>query len=229
MEVRKSDKANLENKRSVFMELGYVIALALVLAAFEWTSSDKAAQDLGQLEEVNLAEEMIPITRQKPPEPPPPPPPAQQTESFEVVDDDVEIEDELILDDTEADQNTQVEIVEFDMGEEEVEEEPEVFYVVEDMPTFKGKNKDAFRTWIQQNLEYPQVAAENGISGRVFVSFVVDENGNIINVQVVRGVDPSLDREAVRVVKNSPKWEPGKQRGRPVRVSFTFPIVFQLQ
>ncbi|MGM0550150.1 MAG: energy transducer TonB [Bacteroidota bacterium] len=229
MEVRKSDKANLENKRGVFMELGYVIALALVLAAFEWSSTDKAAQDLGQLDEVNLAEEMIPITRQKPPEPPPPPPPAQQTESFEVVDDDMDIEDELILDDTEADQNTQVEIAEFDMGEEEEEEEPEVFYVVEDMPTFQGKNKDAFRTWIQQNLEYPQVAAENGISGRVFVSFVVDENGNIINIQVARGVDPSLDREAIRVVKNSPKWEPGKQRGRPVRVSFTFPIVFQLQ
>jgi len=229
MEAKKSDKANLENKRGVFLELGYVIVLALVLAAFEWTSTDKAVQSLGELEEVDLAEEMIPITRQKQPEPPPPPPPPQTTEAFEIVEDDVEIEDELILEDTEADQNTEVEIVEFDMGEEVVEEEPEVFYVVEDMPTFQGKSKDAFRIWIQQNLKYPQIAAENGISGRVFVSFVVNEKGEVTNVQVARGVDPSLDREAVRVVKSSPKWTAGKQRGRPVRVSFTFPIVFQLQ
>lgn len=140
----------------------------------------------------------------------------------------MEIEDELILDDTEADQDDAIQIVEFEEEEEEVNE-MEVFFVVEDMPTFQGQSSDAFRIYIQQNLKYPTIAAENGVSGRVFVQFDVNEKGEITNVIVVRGVDPSLDKEAVRVVKSSPKWTPGKQRGRPVRVRFTFPIVFQLQ
>ena len=112
---------------------------------------------------------------------------------------------------------------------EEEEEEAEIFFIVEDMPSFQGKGQDGFRTYIAQNLRYPEIAAENGISGRVFVSFVVEPNGAVTSVKVVRGVDPALDAEAVRVVKSSPKWAPGKQRGKPVRVSFTFPINFVLQ
>jgi len=140
----------------------------------------------------------------------------------------VEIEDELILEDTEADQDDVIEIVEFEEEEEEVNEQ-EVFFVVEDMPTFQGQSSDAFRIYIQQNLKYPIIAQENGISGRVFVQFDVNGRGEVTNAVVVRGVDPSLDKEALRVVKSSPQWTPGKQRGRPVRVRFTFPIVFQLQ
>lgn len=227
MEVKKSDKANLENKKGLFLQIGYVVVLGLVLLAFEWTSKPADLGDLGALEDMNLEEEVIPITRQQN-EPPPPPPPPQQTEVINIVQNDVEIEDELELEDTEADEATQVQIVEF-AEEEETVDEQEIFLVVEDMPTFQGQEKDAFRVYIQQNLRYPVIAQENGISGRVYVSFVVDRDGSITNVQVVRGVDPSLDREAVRVVKSSPKWTPGKQRGRPVRVSFTFPIVFQLQ
>ncbi|MDX9695225.1 MAG: energy transducer TonB [Bacteroidales bacterium] len=227
MEVKKTDKANLENKRGLFLQLGLVIALGVVLLAFEWTSRPADLGDLGSLGDMNLEEEVIPITRQNT-EPPPPPPPAQQTEVINIVQNDVEIDDELELEDTEADEATQVEIVEF-TEEEEVVDEQEIFLVVEDMPTFQGQEKDAFRVYIQQNLKYPPIAQENNISGRVYVSFVVDRDGSITNVQVVRGVDPSLDKEAVRVVKSSPKWSPGKQRGRAVRVSFTFPIVFQLQ
>lgn len=229
MEIKKTPKADLESKRGIFLQIGYVVVLGLVLLAFEWTTKPKTIGSLGQLEEVDLEEELIPITREKPPEPPPPPPPPQTTEVINIVDDDVEIEDELILDDTEADEDTEVEIIEFDYEEDSGDEEPEIFIVVEDMPTFQGKNKDAFRTWIQQNLKYPTIAAENGISGRVYVKFYIDVDGSVKNVQVLRGVDPSLDKEAVRVVSSSPKWSPGKQRGRPVRVQFTFPIVFQLQ
>ena len=227
MEVKKTDKANLEKSRGVFLQIGYVVALGAVLLAFEWTSKPADLGDLGKLDNMDLEEEVIPITRQLN-EPPPPPPPVQNTEVINIVQDNVEINDELILDDTESDEATQVEIVEF-AEEEETVEEQEIFLVVEDMPTFQGQNKDAFRIYIQQNLKYPVIAQENGISGRVFVSFVVDRDGSISNVQVVRGVDPALDKEAVRVIKSSPKWEPGKQRGRAVRVSFTFPIVFQLQ
>ncbi len=227
MEIKKSDKANLEKKKGIFLQIGYVVTLGLVLLAFEWGTRPDNSNSLGQLEDVNLEEQVIPITRQKQPEPPPPPPPPKTVEQFKVVQNNVEIEDEALFDDTEADQETQVEIVEFEAEEEEAEQE--VFFVVEDMPTFQGKDKDYFRTYIQKNLRYPTIAAENGISGRVYVQFVVNKRGEVTNVRVVRGVDPSLDKEAIRVIKSSPKWVPGKQRGQAVSVGFTFPIVFQLQ
>lgn len=227
MEVKKTDKANLEKNRSLFLQIGYVIVLGIVLLAFEWGTKPAAIGSLGDIGDMDLDEEIIPITRQQN-EPPPPPPPPQTTEVINIVDDNVDIEDELILDDTDTDQDDAIDIVEFDEGEEEVDEQ-QIFFVVEDMPTFQGQNKDAFRIYIQQNLKYPIIAQENGISGKVFVQFDINAKGNIANIIVVRGVDPSLDKEAVRVVKSSPKWKPGKQRGRPVNVRFTFPIVFQLQ
>ena len=113
--------------------------------------------------------------------------------------------------------------------EAEEEAEEEVFFIVEVMPQFKGGGKEKFREYIQQNLNYPPIAAENGISGRVFVQFAVNARGEVVDVVVVRGVDPALDKEAVRVIMSSPKWTPGKQRGKPVRVQFTFPIKFVLQ
>lgn len=227
MELKKTDKANLEKKRGMFLQFGYVVVLGLVLLAFEWGTRPTEINSLGELGDMDLEEEIIPITRQQN-TPPPPPPPPQTTEVINIVDDDVEIEDELILDDTEADQDDAIEIVEFEEEEEEVNEQ-EVFFVVEDMPTFQGQNSDAFRLYIQQNLRYPIIAQENGISGRVFVQFDINGKGELTNVMVVRGVDPSLDKEAVRAIKTSPKWSPGKQRGRPVNVRFTFPVVFQLQ
>lgn len=227
MEPKKSEKANLEKRIGIFFELGLVISISLILIAFEWTSGGLGdnAFDTGDMEQIE--EEIIPITRQEQPEPPKPPEPPKVTEVLQIVDDDVEIEDELILDDFEVDQDSEVEIMEF--TEEEEEEEAEIFFIVEDMPGFMGKGQDGFRQWIGQNLRYPEIAAENGISGRVFVQFVVEPNGTVTNVKVVRGVDPALDAEAVRVVKSSPKWTPGKQRGKAVRVSFTFPINFVLQ
>lgn len=112
---------------------------------------------------------------------------------------------------------------------EESKDEQQVFFVVEDMPKFQGKSSNAFRTYIHKNLNYPAIAQENGVSGRVFVQFDITKQGYVTNVTVVRGVDPSLDKEAVRVIKSSPRWTPGKQRGKPVKVRFTFPIAFQLQ
>jgi len=227
MEIKKTDKANLENKKGLFHQIGFVIALGAVLLAFEWTSRPADLGDLGKLDNMDLEEEIIPITRQLN-EPPPPPPPVQNTEVINIVQDNVEINDELLLDDTESDEATQVQIVEFE-EEEEVVDEQQIFLVVEDMPTFQGQGIEAFRNYCQTNSKYPIIAQENGISGRVYISFVVDKDGSIANVQVVRGVDPALDKEAIRVVKSSPKWVPGKQRGRPVKVSFTIPILFQLQ
>jgi protein TonB len=139
----------------------------------------------------------------------------------------VVIEDELIIEDAEADQNMEIEIVEFEEEEEVAEEE--VFFIVEDMPSFQGKGQEGFRSWIAKNLKYPEIAAENGISGKVYVQFAVNSKGEVVDAVVVRGVDPALNKEASRVVMASPKWAPGKQRGKAVKVQFTFPINFVLQ
>lgn len=228
MEVKKNDRANLEKRKGVFFQVGLIISLSLILIAFEWTSKPPKESSLGELEDMDIEEEIVPITRQQQKPPPPPPPPPSQITELEIVEDDVELEDELIIEDIEADQNMAIEITEFEQ-EEEAEEET-VFIIVEDMPTFNGKEASiGFREYIAKNLDYPDIAAENGIEGRVIVQFAVNSRGQVVNARVVRGVDPALDKEALRVVNSSPKWSPGKQRGKPVSVQFTFPINFVLQ
>ena len=111
----------------------------------------------------------------------------------------------------------------------EAEPESEIFFVVEEMPDFQGKKIDGFREYIAKNLTYPDEAAKKEISGKVFVKFIIETDGSVSNVEVVKGVDPLLDAEAMRVIKASPNWEAGKQRGTKVRVAFTFPISFALQ
>lgn len=105
----------------------------------------------------------------------------------------------------------------------------EIFVIVEDMPTFNGGDLNNFRLYVQHNLNYPEKAAKEKIQGRVFVQFVVDQYGDVVDIKIVRGVHPLLDSEAVRVIRSSPKWTPGKQRGKKVKVQFTFPIVFVLE
>ena len=224
MELKKSKKADLENKKGIFLQIGLVIVLGLILAAFEWSSRPNMESTLGELADMDLEEEIIPITRQQDVKPPPPP---KVADVLMIVEDDVEIEDELIIEDAEADQNMEIEIVEFEEEEEVAEEE--VFFIVEDMPSFQGKGQEGFRSWIAKNLRYPEIAAENGISGKVYVQFAVNSKGEVVDAVVVRGVDPALDKEASRVVMASPKWSPGKQRGKAVKVQFTFPINFVLQ
>jgi len=229
MELKKSDKANLEKKKGLFLQIGLVTVLALLLIAFEWTTREVATGTLGELSDVVMEEEIIPITRPEEIQPPPPPPPPQVTEVLTIVEDDVDIDDDLFIDDVEARADTRIDFTQMVFDDEEEAEEQEIFFIVEDMPDFQGGGQDAFRQWIAENLRYPQIAAENGIQGRVFVQFVVNTDGRVSDATVVRGVDPSLDREAVRVVMASPPWTPGRQRGEPVRVAFTFPINFVLQ
>ena len=225
MELKKSEKANLEKRKGIFFQLGLVIALSLMLIAFDWTSEGLDSNEYASGNQEQIEEEMIPITRVKPPEPPKPPEPQKVIEILQIVEDDVLIIDDLQLDDFEIDQDTEVEIKEY----EEEEEEDKIFVIVEDMPNFQGKGQDGFRSYIGNNLKYPEIAAENGISGKVYIRFIVETNGSVTNVTLIRGVDPALDAEAIRVVKSSPKWTPGMQRGKAVRVSFTFPIKFELQ
>lgn len=229
MEQKKSPKADLENKRNLLLWIGLVVALGITLLAFEWTAKPSKADSLGTIQAQEVEEEIIPITREQEIKPPPPPPPPKVIEVLNIVDDDVEIEDELEIEDTEADDETIIDVAPVVVAEaEEVEEETEVFFIVEDMPEFPG-GELALRKWIANEIKYPVIAQENGIQGKVYVTFVVGKDGSVNNATVARGVDPSLDKEALRVVNALPKWKPGKQRGKPVNVSYTVPINFVLQ
>lgn len=221
---KKTKKADLESKKLIFVEIGMVVALAAVLLAFEWKSYEKQELELMTREAEDIPEEMVQITQQEKPPPPPKPPP--QTTIINIVEDDVEIEEELEID-VEADEETVVEeYIPIEEPEEEEEEAP-IFHVVESMPSFPGGEEARIR-YLQENLKYPQMARESGIQGRVFLTFVVERDGSITDVKVLRGIGGGCDEEAIRVIQNMPKWNPGKQRGKPVRVQFNMPILFKL-
>lgn len=229
MELKKNPKVDLQKKKTIFVEIGLVVSLLIILAAFEWPSSSGVNTEFAQMQDIVVEEEMIPITQQEEIKPPPPPPQPQQViELINIVEDDVDLDDDVDLFDSEFSEDVSVQIIDFVEEEEEAEEE-EIFVIVEDMPSFQGGDINKFREFINKNLRYPEIAAENGIQGRVILSFVVEPNGRVSNVRILRGVDPALDKEAIRVVESSPKWQPGMQRGKPVRVSFNIPIIFVLQ
>lgn len=229
MELKKTPKADLESKKNVYFMIGLVVSLGIMLVAFEWTAKPTKADSLGTVGALNVEEEIIPITREQEIKPPPPPPPPQVIEVLNIVDDDVEIDDELKIEDSEADDKTLITVAPVVVAaKEEEEESAEVFFIVEDMPEFPG-GEMALRTYIANAIKYPVIAQENGIQGKVYVTFVVGKDGKVSNATIARGVDPSIDKEALRVVNSLPAWKPGKQRGKPVNVSYTVPINFVLQ
>ncbi len=224
MEPKKTPKADLESKKRIFLQIGIAIALGAALVAFEWKHYERPQVDLGTLEIDFIEEEDIPITRQEQPPPPPPPEPSQE---LIIVDDDVELEEEFTID-IDADVFTEVqEFTPIVIEEEEEFEEDVIFTVVEDQPQFPG-GEEARQKFLEENLRYPQMAREAGIQGTVFVTFVVETDGSVTDVRILRGIGGGCDEEAVRVVRMMPRWEPGRQRGQPVRVQFNMPIRFRL-
>lgn len=234
MKARKTDKANLERMKGMFFMVGLVLTLIVVWQAIELKQYDRTLTDFGQLSEME-DDEVVPIT-QRDIAPPPPPPPAPP-EVIQIVEDEVEIE-EIEFESTEMDESEEIEIV------EEVEEETDEifnFAVVENKPVYPGCENEPdenakfmcfqqnIMKFISKNFNYPEMARQMGISGKVYVNFVIEKNGKVSNVVVARGVDDSLDKEAVRLVKMLPKFTPAKQRGKPVRMSYTVPINFRLQ
>jgi protein TonB len=225
MEAKKSKNVDLRNKSTLFFEVGMIVAIGVVMAAFQWNTEDKlTAENLQFTLDVDYDEELIPITRPEKEEQKQQPP--QHVETLVLVEDDVEFE-EVEIESTEADQATVVNMV--PLEDEKIEDDSDyIFRIVEDKPVFPGGDAGLMST-ISKQIVYPEIARENGIQGRVFVEFVVNQHGEVEQVKVVRGVDPSLDKEALRVIQNLPKWIPGMQRGKPVKVAFTVPINFQLQ
>lgn len=230
MQVKKSDKANLEKQKLTFLIFGLALSLAICLVAFEWTTEEITESNLGNLGGEEVFEEEIENTVQEtPPEEIEQPEPEPETviEELTIVEDDVEVADIDINSEADDKTKTNINIVQtFDVEVEE-EVEPIAFAVVEDKPLFPGGDA-ALMKFIADNTKYPEIAKENGIQGRVFIQFVIDKNGAVTKVQVAKGVDPYLDAEALRVVKLLPNWTPGKQRGKPVPVTFVVPINFKL-
>ena len=225
MQIKKSQQASLEDKKIVYVLMGFIFVLSLCYIALEWTEKEVTKYEV--VDEDFLIEEEVEIQQTTQETPPPPPPPAvQEVEVLNVVEDDVETESIEI---STEDNKEEVVIAAPVEAPEEEEEEEVVFVVVESMPEFPGGQQALFK-YLGDNVKYPVIAQENGIQGRVICQFVVNKDGSIVDIEVVRsGGDPSLDKEAIRVIKSMPKWKPGKQRGKPVRVKFTLPVNFKLQ
>lgn len=230
MEIKKSPKADLEKGKLTGILMGMIVGLAVMFVGFEWSNREiTIVQDEGVADVI--AEEEIEITRPEdtPPPPPPPPPAPAIAEELNVVEDDVKLDDvEIASSEDDATAAQQEAYVPPAVVEEEEESEQQIFTVVEKMPEFPG-GMAALMKYLANAIKYPVIAQENGIQGRVSCSFVINKDGSIVDAVVLRGVDPSLDKEALRVINAMPKWKPGEQRGKPVRVKYTVPVTFRLQ
>jgi protein TonB len=224
METKKNPKKDLNRQMTLFLQIGLVFALTVVLVAFEWRTYEKNEFTLVSSGAVQIDEEMVQITQQE--QPLEPPKPVSPT-TFEITDDTAAIQDVINIDiEVRPDQPAPAYVPVIPEVEPEPIEE-KIFTFVEEYPEFPGGDK-ALREFILNNLNYPEIARKTGITGTVYVQFVVEKDGSISDVKVVRGIGGGCDEEAVRVVKSMPKWKPGKQRGMPVRVYFTLPIELKL-
>ena len=227
MEIKKSPKADLKNKRGLLLEIGLVVSLLLVIGAFSCTPEEKRIEKV-DLQAPIVEEQIVEITRQdqKPPETPRKVEVKVIADLLQVVTNDTKITTEV--DFTEFDEDVDV-VQTVGVVEEEVVEDDQPFLIAETMPSFQGGDLNTFRAWVQQNVRFPQIALENGIQGRVVLSFVIEKDGRLTNIQVLQTPDRSLSEEAVRVLSKSPKWTPGKQRNQVVRVKYTLPVDFRVQ
>ena len=229
MEIKKTPKADLENKKSTWLLVCYVIVLAFMFIAFEWTKRDIKIDTSQAITDLVFEEEIIPITEQPEQAAPPPPPAAPPiAETLTIVEDDADVEETTIATSEETNQAVEIKYVPVAVEEEEPEEQT-IFEVVEQMPEFPNGGMAGLMQYLSKNIKYPTIAQENGTQGRVTVQFVVNRDGSIVDAKVLRGVDPYLDKEAIRVISSMPKWKPGMQRGKAVRVKYTVPVMFRLQ
>jgi protein TonB len=222
MKTKKTAKANLEKKKTLFFQLGLIISLSLVFLAFEWKQSDKNQNEWDQIAAIDIPEELIQITT---PEKEPPRPKPQTTDIEEVEDDEkaedikINVEDDLLT-----------KVKEFIIIEKvkETPKEEEIFEVVQKMPEFNGGEKEMYE-YLAKKMKYPEAAKAVGVQGIVYIGFVVEKDGSISNTQILRDIGAGCGEEALRVVNDMPKWIPGEQRDKKVRVKFTLPVKFTLQ
>ena len=229
MEIKKTEKASLENKRLIFAELGLIAALLVVFAGLESSTPVREVALLQDNTAILEEDDILAVPLDTPPPAPEMPVLPMLSDELEIVDNDVTVDlDFRSLDDT----DTPVDIVEYkyqEVVEEDVEDEVIQFIHVEQKPLFQGGEANGFSKWVNAHLVYPEIAKENGVEGRVTLQFTIGKDGKVQDVKVLASPDPSLAQEAVRVVSSSPKWEPGRQRDRAVKVSYTFPVIYRLR
>ena len=227
MEIKKSEHADLEKGKGTSLLIGFVMALAVMFVALEWTQREvEDNSEIYGAKDVSLNEEIIPITIPEKKTVPPPPAAVTKAEIIDIVENDADVVEDIMA--SNEDNDEWVYIDQYDIVEVEPEpEEEEVFMVVEDQPEFPGGTA-ALLEYLRKNIKYPAICRENNIQGRVIVSFIVNKDGGIVEPEVIKGVNPSLDKEALRVISGMPKWKPGSQRGKPVRVKYTVPVNFRL-
>ena len=228
MEIKKTPKANLESKKPTWLLIGYVVVLAFMFIAFEWTRDIRIDTSDGIIENVFEQDMEIPITTQHELAPPPPPQVTPINDVLTIIDDDAQVEETTFRSTEETGEDVVIKHIPVTVDEEVVVED-DIFVVVEENPQFPDGGTVGLLQYLGKNIKYPTIPQENGTQGRVTVQFVVNKDGSIVDVKVIRGVDPYLDKEAVRVISTMPKWIPGKQRGVPVRCKFTVPVTFKLQ
>ena len=229
MEAKKTPKADLEKRRGLYLEIGLVVIMAVVLAAFEKKSYDEEKIEVVQRTAMDEVEDVIIQTQQEELPPPPPPEQPEVTTELNVIEDDAESDKEVDMSTfARQEEATNIEITPVKIEEEEEEDEQEIFQVVENDPEFPG-GAEALYKYLAQNIKYPQLARENNITGRVYVTFVVEKDGSVTGVRVLRDIGGGCGQEAIRVVKSMPKWTPGKQRGKNVRVQYNLPVNFSLR
>lgn len=227
MEIKKAPQADLQNRKGLFLEIGLIISLSLVIAAFLYAPDEYRIEAVEQ-EVVIVEQEIVEITRNelKPPAPPQKVEIKVYNDILDIVTNDTEVKTDISFDEFMDGLDMDVSYVV--QEEEEIEEDTPIIKA-EQMPTFQGGDLMKFREWVQKRLRYPQIAQENNIAGRVTLSFVIEKDGSLTNIEVMQSPDRSLSEEAIRVLKTSPKWEPGKQRNQPVRVKYTLPVAFQIR
>ena len=228
MEAKKNPRADLNQFRTVFFNIGLIVSLSITYTAFEWKFYD---DDSILDSSVMVNDEFEEVFEIPPTEQPPPPPPEIKNVNIVTIEDTEEIEDELEISfDIEMTEELVIEQLPFVIEEEggiEEETSEEIFLIVEEQPSPKGGMK-AFYNHVNTIIKYPSQARRMGIQGRVFVQFVIEKDGSITQVKVIRGISDTCDSEAIRVVSSAPAWNPGKQRGQPVRVKMVLPIAFKL-
>ena len=227
MKTKKSRKADLEGKKVIFFEIGLILALSLALAAFEWSS--KGDINLPDFVLKNLTPPEVDIPLYIPEKIKTPPPPSVAIEEIIIHEDTKDLAPVDLNPFDEINEETYKKIIEFVNTDEPEVDETIDFTIIEIKPTFMGGGFNRFNEWVFSNLRYPEEAIKNGIQGRVYLEFMIDKNGNVKNVRVLKGIDALLDAEAIRVVSSSPRWNPGYQRDKPVNVMFKFSINFRLR
>ena len=236
MEAKKTVNEELRSQKSTNMLIGYVLALAAMVVAFEYTQREVKVVEEEKIYDYRMEEDMIPITKQEVVVAPPPAAAPTVMEFINEVDDDTELPEEEIETSEEMNQaittvvgtGAPAAVVTGPVGPVvEADDDDRIYEMVEENAQFPGGDAECFK-WLSEHIKYPSICVEQGVQGRVIVNFVVNRDGSIVDVKTVRSPDPNLTKEAERVVKLMPKWKPARQGNKTVRSRFTLPVIFRL-